>query len=83
VSRVCEEFPAFTPHAAADALEHDPDRLVLEVITLRDYARIRERLHSAKTDDEMPAGELADLVCENEVRMMREARERRQRVEGD
>ncbi len=63
VSRVCEEFHCL-PSAAVNELMDDPDRLALEIIELRAYARAKEQLDNAKKSTDVPKTPMIEKVWE-------------------
>jgi hypothetical protein len=62
LSRVCEEFPAYTVETAARSLMEDPERRVLAIMELRGYQRTRDAIMAAQKPSEAPTGPLADWV---------------------
>ena len=59
ISRICEEFSC-----PPDVAVRQPLWLTLRIIELRQYARTKTAVDAAKTDGQMPAGPMADLVFE-------------------
>lgn len=72
---ICEAFGCL-PSAAREELDTDPDRLVLEVLEMRAYARTKAGLEAADLKDR-PTGPMADLVQEIEVDVFRARQARR------
>lgn len=70
MSRICEEFGCL-PSEALRELEDDPQRLVLDVMELRAYARAKAALDNAKEPGDMPTGLMAEIVAENTERVIR------------
>ena len=62
LSRVCEEFPAYTAETAARALMEDPERRVLAMMELRAYTRIRAAINAMQPGDKAPEGPMAEWV---------------------
>jgi hypothetical protein len=75
VSRVCESFHCL-PTRALWELEHDPEQMALRILPLRAYAEMKDQVDAvsrnpkAKPED-MPEGELANLVLEHEAELVR------------
>jgi len=77
VSRICEEFGCL-PSAAIAEMRRHPD-LVMDVISMRAYAKTREAIESAKSADDVPKGTMADLVNDISVELFKD---RQQRSDG-
>lgn len=77
ISRVCEEFKCL-PTRAMWELENDPDQVVLRVLLVRDFMRVREAWEAHTKDEKhpKPEGALADLFIEIEAEVTREDAER-------
>lgn len=73
---VCEAFNC-RPSEAREELETDPDRTVLRILELRNYARVKAQVEAAKTAADRPNGALADLVDEINVDQWRARNARR------
>jgi len=72
LSRVCEEFQAFTPETAARAVMADPERRVLSILELRAYVRTRAAINAAQKPADVPTGPMADWVTKVMAARVRE-----------
>lgn len=72
---MCEEFSCL-PSAAIEELL-DSDRLVLDIMELRAYARAKESLDNAKDEKDVPDHPMIDQVFLIQHEIMRRKREGR------
>lgn len=66
LSRICEELNCTPLEAIVQPLQ-----LTLRIIELRQFARVKQAVAQAKTDDQVPKGPLADLCFEFEHELLK------------
>lgn len=65
MSRICEEFPAYTPLTALHDLDHGPANWLYDVIEARHFAKAFAEIERPKRDGEPePEGRYVDLYYE-------------------
>jgi hypothetical protein len=77
ISRVCEEFHCL-PSQAVRELEQDPDRLALNILSLRDYARAKRVYDSTTDSSKLPESPVMSEVMVNDFALHRERLARRE-----
>lgn len=82
VSRVCEEFPAYTVETAIRALTEDPERRVMAIMELRAYIRTRDAINAAEKAEDEPQTSMAKWVCQVQGERMRQRKAERKRRRG-
>ena len=70
VSRVCEEFGCL-PAEAVDALENDPEHLILDIMLLRGFARTKEAYDNAKRKIDLPQSPMLERLLEIEFEQVK------------
>ena len=73
VSRVCEEFHCLPSQAVDELL--DNDRIVLDIMGLRAYARAKEAIDSAKRPEDVPDSPMVDQVFAVQAELLKRRRE--------
>lgn len=72
ISRICEEFPAFTPEQARDALDND-DGLIAAIVELRAFARAHAILdRAAQLGQDVKPSPMIGRVVKLQLEMLKE-----------
>jgi len=72
ISRVAEEFHCM-PGEAVEALDNDPDCLILTIMLLRSFARTKAIYDTSKNKRDLPQSRMMDLLQEIEFEAIRDS----------
>jgi hypothetical protein len=61
------------PSTAVEALDNDPDRLIMSILLLRSFARTKEVYDNTKDRNKLPQSRMMDLLQEIEFESIRTA----------
>lgn len=64
LSRICQEFPGCLPTRVLWELENDPDQLVLQIIRIRDYERVKSMVDQAENESKLPKTPLVEQAIQ-------------------